>query len=236
MHDMVVNVWNLKTKFKVASNKIANKIRGISFSKDGTYFVTVGHRHVKFWYLTVSSLMETVPLRGRAAIIGEFKNNFFCDVVCGSNDCMHLTYAITTNGYLCEFNENRLLSRSINLCTERAYCIYNDHENLFIGCSNGTILIFKQKTLDFVASLPRPHPLGVDIAKGLDTRHIHENINNQENKYPDCVALCYDRYQHVINAIYNDHSFYIWDIRDFNKVNLKLNTKLNEIVIFCILM
>ena len=51
------NVWNFKTKFKVASNKIACKIKGISFSKDGTYFVTVGNRHVKFWYLSVSTLV-----------------------------------------------------------------------------------------------------------------------------------------------------------------------------------
>jgi WD40 repeat protein len=57
VHDMVVNVWNFKTKFKVASNKIACKIKGISFSKDGTYFVTVGNRHVKFWYLSVSTLV-----------------------------------------------------------------------------------------------------------------------------------------------------------------------------------
>jgi WD40 repeat protein len=98
MHDMVVNVWNLRTKFKVASNKIACKVKGLAFSRDGAYFVTVGNRHVKFWYLTVSSLMETVPLKGRAAILGDFKNNYFCDVVCGSGPSAHMTYTITTNG------------------------------------------------------------------------------------------------------------------------------------------
>ncbi len=98
MHDMVVNVWNCRTKFKVASNKVACKVKGIAFSQDGSYFVTVGNRHVKFWYLTVSSLLETVPLRGRAAILGDMKNNYFCDVVCGRGANSHLTYAITTNG------------------------------------------------------------------------------------------------------------------------------------------
>lgn len=43
VHDMLVNVWNWKTRFKVASNKIACKIKGIAFSKDGSYFVTVGN-------------------------------------------------------------------------------------------------------------------------------------------------------------------------------------------------
>lgn len=220
MHDMVVNVWNLKTRFKVASNKIACKVKGVAFSRDGAYFVTVGNRHVKFWYLTISSLMETVPLKGRAAILGELKNNYFCDVVCGSDECSHYTYTITTNGMLCEFNENRCLSRAIDLRTERAYCIYADANNLFIGCSNGTIDIFRQKNLEFLAILPRPHNLGVDVAKGLDTRHVLENLNNRDLKYPDCVALCYDSYSYILSAIYNDHSFYVWDIRDLGKVTI----------------
>ena len=225
MHDMVVNVWNLRTRFKVASNKIACKVKGLAFSRDGAYFVTVGNRHVKFWYLTVSSLMETVPLKGRAAILGELKNNYFCDVVCGSGDCSHLTYTITTNGILCEFNENRCLSRAIELHTERAYCIYADNDNLFIGCSNGAIMIFRQKNLEFIASLPRPHHLGVDIAKGQDTRHLLENLNNQDLKYPDCVALCYDKFEGILSTIYNDHSFYVWDIKDLTKVK-KLDSHL----------
>jgi WD40 repeat protein len=225
MHDMVVNVWNLKTKFKVASNKIACKVKGIAFSRDGAYFVTVGNRHVKFWYLTVSSLMETVPLKGRAAILGDMKNNYFCDVACGGDECSHMTYTITTNGILCEFNENRSLSRATELRAERAYCIYSDNCNLFVGCSNGAVHIFRQKNLDFIASLPRPHYLGVDIAKGLDTRHLAEGLNNPDAKYPDCVALCYDQYDCILSAIYNDHSFYVWDIKDFAKVK-KLDSHL----------
>lgn len=224
---MVVNVWNLKTKFKVASNKIACKVKGIAFTRDGSFFVTVGNRHVKYWYLTVSSLMETVPLKGRAAILSDLRNSYFCDVVCGTGDCVHSTYTITTNGMLCEFNnEQRCITRSIELRTEHAYCIYADNkENLFIGCSNGSILMFRQKGLDIVASLPRPHSLGVDISKGLDTRHILENLGNHELKYPDCVALCYDSYDCIISAIYNDHSFYVWDIKDLNKVK-KLDSHL----------
>ncbi len=49
MHDMDVNVWNVKAKMKVSSNKIAQRIQGISFAENGEYFVTVGNRHVKFW-------------------------------------------------------------------------------------------------------------------------------------------------------------------------------------------
>ena len=201
------------------------KVYGVSFSREGTYFVTVGNRHIKFWYLTVSALMETVPLKSRAAILGDMKNNCFCDVACGSEENSSITYALTTNGLLCEFNEQRNLSRYIELKTERAYCIYADNYHLFIGCSNGTIIIFAQSNLRFIASLPRPHNLGVDIARGTDTRHLVESLNKSDSKYPDCVALCYDKYEAILTAIYNDHSFYVWDIKDFEKVK-KLDSHL----------
>ncbi|KAJ6663802.1 hypothetical protein lerEdw1_009881 [Lerista edwardsae] len=52
-HDMVVNVWDWKKDTLVASNKVSCKVVALSFWEDG-YFVTVGHRHVKFWFLDVS--------------------------------------------------------------------------------------------------------------------------------------------------------------------------------------
>lgn len=50
-HDMIVNVWDWRNNTKVASNKISTKVKALAFSEDGSYFVTVGNRHVKFWYL-----------------------------------------------------------------------------------------------------------------------------------------------------------------------------------------
>lgn len=35
----------------MAANKVSSKVTGVSFSEDSSYFVTVGNRHVKFWYL-----------------------------------------------------------------------------------------------------------------------------------------------------------------------------------------
>uniref|UniRef100_A0A8C0BU87 Uncharacterized protein n=1 Tax=Buteo japonicus TaxID=224669 RepID=A0A8C0BU87_9AVES len=52
-HDMVVNVWDWKKDSLVASNKVSCKVTAMSFSED-SYFVTVGHRHVKFWFLDSS--------------------------------------------------------------------------------------------------------------------------------------------------------------------------------------
>lgn len=58
---------------------------------------------------------EAVPLMGRSAILGEQRNNYFCDVACGKADCGDSTYAITRSGLLCEFNNRRLLDKWVEL-------------------------------------------------------------------------------------------------------------------------
>lgn len=47
---MIVNVWEWKSNLKYASNKVSAKIKAIAFSDNGN-FITIGNRHVKFWYL-----------------------------------------------------------------------------------------------------------------------------------------------------------------------------------------
>ena len=58
---------------------------------------------------------EPVPLMGRSAILGEQRNNYFCDVGCGRGEMGDSTYAITKSGLLCEFNNRRLLDKWVEL-------------------------------------------------------------------------------------------------------------------------
>lgn len=48
---MIVNVFDWRANLKMASNKISSKVSAVCFAEDGSYFVTVGNRHVKYWYL-----------------------------------------------------------------------------------------------------------------------------------------------------------------------------------------
>jgi WD40 repeat protein len=115
--DMIVNVWDWHNNIKVASNKISTKVKAISFAENGNYFVTAGNRHIKFWYLEYSrsKYKEPVPLMGRSAILGEQRNNYFCDVSCGRGDMGDSTFAVTRSGLLCEFNNRRLLDKWVEL-------------------------------------------------------------------------------------------------------------------------
>ncbi|CAC5379320.1 MAPKBP1 [Mytilus coruscus] len=186
-HDMMAAVWNWKTGNKVATNKISSKVSAVAFSEDGSMFVTVGNRHVKFWYLESSKskiLNETVPLSGRSGILGELKNNFFTDVVCGKNKSV---FCITQSGYLCNFNEKRLLEKWAEL-----------------------------RNLHYIANLPHPHYLGVDVASALNpSQMVSQKV---DAKYPDTIGIVFDDWNKKVTCIYNDHSMYIWDVHDVKKI------------------
>ncbi|CAG9131798.1 unnamed protein product [Plutella xylostella] len=137
-HDMIINVWDWRANLKLASNKVSSRVLAVSFAESGNYFVTVGFRHVKFWYLEYSrsaKYKEPVPLMGRSAILGELKDNEFCSVVCGRGASADCTYAVTRSGLLCEFNTRRLLDKWVEL--RRYFRICRCHVSRVPGRAGG---------------------------------------------------------------------------------------------------
>ncbi|KRT85576.1 WD40 domain-containing protein, partial [Oryctes borbonicus] len=217
-HDMIVNVWDWKNNIKVASNKVSTKVKSLAFSENGSYFVTVGNRHVKFWFLEYgkAKYKEAVPLMGRSAILGEQRNNYFCDVACGKADSGDSTYAITRSGLLCEFNNRRLLDKWVELRTTSANCIAVGKNFIFVGCADGIVRCFDPLTLKFVTTLPRTHYLGVDVSLGTNITHMSTPPNDA--KYPDTTAITFDESSNKLTCIYNDHSIYVWDVHNIKRV------------------
>ncbi|CAH1956634.1 unnamed protein product [Acanthoscelides obtectus] len=217
-HDMIVNVWDWKNNIKVASNKVSTKIKSIAFSENGSYFVTVGNRHVKFWFLEhgKAKYKEAVPLMGRSAILGEQRNNYFCDVACGKAACGDSTYAITRSGLLCEFNNRRLLDKWVELRTTSANCITVGEKYIFVGCAEGIVRCFDPATLRFITTLPRNHYLGVDVSLGTSIQHMA--TPPPDAKYPDTIAITFDETNNKLTSIYNDHSIYVWDVFNIQRV------------------
>ncbi|MBN3298722.1 MABP1 protein, partial [Amia calva] len=215
-HDMIVNVWAWKKNIVVAANKVSSKVMAVSFSEDSSYFVTAGNRHVKFWYLdhTKSSKVNaTVPLLGRSGLLGELRNNFFNDVACGRGRKAESTFCITSSGLLCEFNEKRLLDKWVEL---RATSLSVSEDVIFCGCADGTVRAFNPYNLHFICTLPRPHSLGTDITTVTEASHLFSY--KLDARYPDTVAVTYDPTSRWLSCVYNDHSLYVWDVRDARKV------------------
>lgn len=46
-----------------------------------------------------------------------------------------------------------------------------------------------------------------------------------ESRYPDTVAVTYDPNNHWLSCVYNDHSMYVWDVRDLRRAG-KLHSAL----------
>lgn len=216
-HDMIVNVFDWRQNLKIASNKVSAKVVAICFSEDGNYFVTVGNRHVKYWYLEGSrKYKDPIPLMGRSAILGELRNNDFCAVACGKGVAAESTYAITRNGHLVEFNSRRLLDKWVDCRSSTAYCLCTSNQFIFVGCSESIIRVFNAQTLEYLTTLPRTHYLGVDVAQGVHINHITSAPPNA--KYPDTIAMVFDEIHLKLTCVYNDHSLYIWDLRNIQRV------------------
>ncbi|XP_061762005.1 mitogen-activated protein kinase-binding protein 1 isoform X2 [Nerophis ophidion] len=218
-HDMMVYVWNWKKDVVVAANKVSSKVTAVSFSHDSSYFVTAGNRHLKFWYLDhskTSKVNATVPLLGRSGLLGELRNNFFCDVGCGRGQQASFTFCITTSGLLVQFDQRRLLDKWVELRAAQATCLCVTDQLIFCGCSDGAVRAFSPLTLHFICNLPRPHFLGVDVAAMTDISQLFSI--RADARYPDTVAVTYDPSNHWLSCIYNDHSVYVWDVKDLRRV------------------
>ncbi|XP_051730184.1 mitogen-activated protein kinase-binding protein 1-like [Ctenopharyngodon idella] len=215
-HDMSVNVWAWKKNALVAANKVSSKVTAVSFSEDSAHFVTAGNRHVRFWYLEPSRSHKPVPLMGRSGLLGELQNNFFCGVACGRGPKSDSTFCITSSGLLCEFSGRRVLERWVRLQTSSAHALTVTEDLIFCACANGTVRVFSPSDLRFICTLPRPHHLGVDVS--TVTQASQPFSRKPDARYPDSVAVTFDPVNRWLSCVYNDHSLYVWDTRDLQKV------------------
>ncbi|XP_040902741.1 WD repeat-containing protein 62 isoform X2 [Toxotes jaculatrix] len=217
-HDMTVSVWDWRKGSIIASNKVSSRVFAVSFSQDSSYFVTAGNRHVKFWYLDASKerrVNSTVPLIGRSGLLGDHKNSVFSGVACGRGLMASSTYCITSSGLLCLFNSSRQLEAWVNLKTSSASCLAASEDFIFCGCADGLIRVFSPSNLQYIATLHRPHRLGVDL-----TQSVQHGLSpaSPGAQYPDTLALTFDPAAKHLTCVYNDHSVYVWDVKDVRNV------------------
>ncbi|KAL0972723.1 hypothetical protein UPYG_G00193920 [Umbra pygmaea] len=218
-HDMTVSVWEWRKGTVIASNKVSSRVLSVSFSEDNSYFVTAGNRHLKFWYLDASKekrVNSTVPLIGRSGLLGEQRNSMFCGLSCGRGSMASSTYCITSSGLLCQFNSSRMLDLWVDLKTSYARCLSVSEAFIFCGCADGTVRVFSPQNLQYITTLHKPHRLGVDITQGIQPGHLFAAVPMAT--YPDTLALTFDPVTHHLTCVYNDHSVYVWDIRDIRTV------------------
>ncbi|KAF9937144.1 mitogen-activated protein kinase binding protein 1, partial [Modicella reniformis] len=219
-HDGFIHVWNWRTGLQISSNKVTTKVNALAFSSDGSFFVTAGLRHIKFWYLNdvsgkrggASGSGVTIQvLEGRSGLLGEHKSCNFVDAMCSQDG--RSTYVVTSNGLLCLFNEGRAIEKWVNLRARGAYSINLTEKAVVCACTDGIIRLFEPEKLEYTATLPKPSPVGA--FEGVMGGDIQDD-DTPNAIYADVLASQYDASTGSLVCIYSDRSLLVWDITDPN--------------------
>uniref|UniRef100_A0A914C1N5 MABP1/WDR62 second WD40 domain-containing protein n=1 Tax=Acrobeloides nanus TaxID=290746 RepID=A0A914C1N5_9BILA len=218
-HDGTVVVWDWQNQRKIAENRLSAPVNAMDTSEDGRMFVTVGVRHVKFWYLEQASKSGSSPLQGRSAILADQRNNTFVDVCCASDK---RTFAITVTKLLIEFHDKKLVN-TYEMQGEIPYSLTMGDRFLYIGFGNGAIRAMDVDTMDVKLSLVKPHCLRFDIAS--QPLSSSNTPAPQSAKYPDVHSLAYHEKSNTLTVMYSDRSIYHWQIFNDGKI-VKLSSQL----------
>lgn len=61
-HDKCVCVWDVRSQKKVTESRLSSQVYAIAMSHSGNMFVTVGSRHVKFWFFNDQRTLQVAIL------------------------------------------------------------------------------------------------------------------------------------------------------------------------------
>ncbi len=250
-----------RPSFLLASAKVSQKVRSVVFGHDGAFFVTCGDRHVKFWTIEVGGIgkkseeakeeeeeeeqptangtgIVAITLTGRpASTLEGLSDSIFMDIACcQGEDGINTVYAVTSSAVLCVFSTQCVMEQWVDLEAENAYGLSVCDRLLCIGCSNGILRLFDAGSLQFIATLPKPPPLGrANVAstrelKTLIDSHASSQVgteqNNKQQQQHVAVGLSYASVLGVrlspsrtkVVAVYADCTFVMWDITDTHNV------------------
>ncbi|KAJ3252634.1 hypothetical protein HDU77_005036 [Chytriomyces hyalinus] len=125
-------------------------------------------------------------------------------------------YSITDKGILVLFNGERVMEKWVDLKVKGGLSIAICSRFIVCGCTDGIIRLFEPVTMKYIATLPKPHHLGVDVAQSVGARYVSTAPPNAV--YPDTVAVKVDIAGEYITSIYSDRSLFIWDVKDVKHV------------------
>lgn len=226
-HDQQLNVWDLRTSSPIRSCKVTSKVHAVAVNSEGNTFVTVGLRHLKVW--NVGDLSSN-------AISGpSLKQYEFVDAVWGKGSLATFLWTVSRDGVLFAIDmRTRTEAMQIDLKTSVSALTLID-QYIAVACAKGVVHLLHASTLEFVATLPKPNPIGVEFAT-LDNPHLFKQSSQtslvllRESKgvdsekkdvFPDVVAIKsvpLETNRLFVVCFYNNRSFFIWDLTNIRQV------------------
>ena len=230
--DCVAYVWLWEEGKRVASCKPMAKVECIAFDPLGTFFMTAGEKHAKFWYFPQSvssnsaSATDAASLRnidGRSAILAEHKTCTFNDLVIQTSDSATFCYAVTESALLVLFNQQRYLEKWVELKMDFATCIDVCAKYIVCGGANGIIRLFEPVTLQYIATLPNIHRRFTDLYTGnpAELSGLAADSPIRSKPVADVLSLRIIQDTELLVAVYNDGSSVTWNIKTPKQATIK---------------
>ncbi|XP_064870074.1 mitogen-activated protein kinase-binding protein 1-like, partial [Oncorhynchus nerka] len=195
----------------IASNKVSSRVLSVSFSgrqqllgsRQETDMSSSGEQHgASDWPIRIAR--------------GTEEQHVLWSVVVGGATWPAAPIASLPLACCVSSNSRRMLDAWVDLKTTSARCLSVNEVFIFCGCADGTVRLFSPQNLHYITTLHRPHCLGVDVTQGLQPGHLF--VADPKAEYPDTLALTFDPVTRHLTCVYNDHSVYVWDVRDIKNV------------------
>lgn len=156
--------------------------------------------------------------------MADHKNITLVDIGCcfckgESEQTEVIIHCITDNAVLVAFNSNRILERWVDLKIERGVCIDVSSNLVVCGGSGGLVRLFEPGTLKYIATLPKPDPLFMNIDGSI-------SVKCDSVIFPTAVSV--RKISHVssdyIMALYSNNQIIVWNVFNLKKITRHFST------------
>ena len=221
-HDKGMFVWSWVQEKRITSNKITKRILSLSFAPSGEFFVTGGVKNIKMWYFdkgkpvttSSSSTAETKCMASKNVDLAEMRDKSFVSVAVNSET----VFALTQDGILCVFTLERFMDKWMDLHAGAGFVLMTSGKYLVCGCAEGIIRCFDSATLEHIATLPRPPPLGqANISPDRKKMVIS---SEPSSLFADTMGLMLLDNNSKLYSLYSDRTVFVWDIARLESITV----------------
>jgi WD40 repeat protein len=227
VHDQHLYVWDL-TRDRSKGNHMAGKaiggaeihekIHSMDFCQEGNFFVTVGERHFKFWFLgpenkflfTGLKVNNDIPeIQHRDAVMSTKSDATYMSVSCGYGACNLKTFAVTSDGVLCCFGASGIMERLVSLEASQGFSLSVTEAYVAVGGSSSIIRLFDPLTLEYRMTLP----FGPEFGKANEENQLDpsELVPPHPHRQPAAIGVRITG-SHVV-ALYSDRSMFVYELQ-----------------------
>ncbi|RUS77357.1 hypothetical protein EGW08_014871, partial [Elysia chlorotica] len=208
-HDGSIYVWSWPNSEMISCNRFAEVIYAMSFSLVGSYFVTCGFHHIRFWYPCAGSWAgapETLP--GRSVIMRDNKKRTFVDVAFGSMRSEKFVYSVTTCGLVCKINSQRQVTHFLKLQKSKLTSVQVKDDLLVVGTAQDCVHFLSATAMQYKFSVTVP----LDESLASPGHRV---------KFRGNIYLGLDDVHKQLTAVLGNGDLCVWDVANPGSITRK---------------